>query len=169
MNNPLRHFIKRDRYGRDALWHGNIESQTINNQNYRKVVSTNKKAQLVLMSLKPKESIGTESHPVDQFFRIEQGTALFTINGRDKYTAGPSDAILIPSGTKHNVTNMGKNPVKLYSIYSPPNHPPNTIQKVRPKMDTHSKSYRGGNAYTCGRCGADFPTYKLLQIHLSTH
>ena len=89
------------------------------------------------MSLKPGQSIGTETHKnVDQFFRIEQGKALFTLdNGKRKYTGGPADAVLIPAGTKHSVTNIGTTQLKLYTIYSPPNHPPGTIQKNRPKND----------------------------------
>lgn len=122
-------------------WQGNIEESTIKNPNYRKVIETNKHSQLVLMSLKPRESIGTEQHKnIDQFFRIEQGKALFTLDkGKKKFIGGPADAVLVPAGTWHNVTNIGTTQLKLYTIYSPPNHPPGTIQKDKPKNDYNSR------------------------------
>jgi len=121
-----------------ANWHGNIEKQTIENPNYRKVLFTGGHSQLVLMSLKPKESIGNEVHPkVDQFFRIEQGKAKFTLNnGKTKFTENNGGAAVIPAGTWHNVTNSSaKSPLKLYTVYSPANHPPGTIQRDRPSKD----------------------------------
>jgi len=117
-------------------YHGNIEKQTMNNPNYRDTLFTGKHSQLIVMSLKPHEQIGNEVHPhVDQFFRIEGGTAHFVIdNGKEKYTIGPGGAVIVPSGHWHNVI-AGDKTVKLYTIYSPSNHPPNTKQKVRPKND----------------------------------
>ena len=141
MIDPLQHFGIRSKFIRGDTssynWQGNIEDTTKKNPNYRKVIETNKHSQLVLMSLKPGQSIGNEVHKkVDQFFRIEQGQALFTLdNGKRKYTGGPSDAVLVPAGTWHNVTNIGKEQLKLYTIYSPPNHPPGTVQRLRPKND----------------------------------
>lgn len=142
--------IRKDVTARNNVlpWHGNIESQTINNPNYRKVIETGGHAQLVLMSLKPKQEIGNEVHPkVDQFFRVEQGKAKFSINnGKVQYVEGNGGAAFIPAGTWHNVTNTSPNKaLKLYTLYSPPNHPPGTIQKDRPsKDDLLDDGYIGG-------------------------
>ena len=118
-------------------YHGNIEKQTLQNNNYRNVIATERNSQLVLMTLKPHEQIGNEVHnKSDQFFRIEQGTALFSLdNGKRKFTLGTGGAVIVPKGHWHNVTNVGSNLLKLYTVYSPATHPPGTIQKVRPKND----------------------------------
>jgi mannose-6-phosphate isomerase-like protein (cupin superfamily) len=117
---------------------GNIGEMTINNNNYRKVINTTKYQQLVLMSLKPKEEIGMEIHKkVDQFMRIEKGTAIAIIGKETpkKYILKKEHFITIPAGTYHNIINIGRGELKLYSIYSPPNHKPGTIQKNRPEND----------------------------------
>ena len=117
---------------------GNIGEMTINNNNYRKVINTTKYQQLVLMSLKPKEEIGIEIHKkVDQFMRIEKGTAIAIIGKETpkKYILKKEHFITIPAGTYHNIINIGRGELKLYSIYSPPNHKPGTIQKNRPEND----------------------------------
>jgi mannose-6-phosphate isomerase-like protein (cupin superfamily) len=117
---------------------GNIEEMTLDNKNYRKVINTTRHQQLVLMSLKPKEEIGMEIHKkVDQFIRIEKGSAIAII-GKDeqkKYKLKKEYFITIPAGTYHNIINIGKGELKLYSIYSPYNHKKGTIQKVKPKND----------------------------------
>lgn len=142
LQDPKRESILSDAVAQNRVkvipWHNNIEQATIKNADYRHVIFTGGRAQLVLMSLKPKQSIGNEVHPkVDQFFRIEQGKALFKLdNGKDKYVQGPNGATMVPAGTWHNVTNASANiPLKLYTIYSPPNHPPGTIQHDRPSRD----------------------------------
>jgi mannose-6-phosphate isomerase-like protein (cupin superfamily) len=117
---------------------GNIGEITINNNNYRKVINTTKYQQLVLMCLKPKEEIGMEIHKkVDQFIRIEKGTAIAIIGKETpkKYILKKEHFITIPAGTYHNIINIGRGELKLYSIYSPPNHKPGTIQKNRPEND----------------------------------
>lgn len=117
---------------------GNIEKQTLANPNYRDTLFTGKHSQIILMNIKPRQSIGNEVHPhVDQFFRIESGNAKFSIdNGKTKVKEGPGGAVMVPSGHYHNVTNPSPNkPLKLYTIYSPSNHPPGTKQKTRPKND----------------------------------
>jgi mannose-6-phosphate isomerase-like protein (cupin superfamily) len=117
---------------------GNIGEMTINNNNYRKVINTTKYQQLVLMSLKPKEEIGMEIHKkVDQYMRIEKGTAIAIIGKETpkKYILKKEHFITIPAGTYHNIINIGRGELKLYSIYSPPNHKPGTIQKNRPEND----------------------------------
>ena len=112
---------------------GHIEKQTLKNDYFRHVIFTGKHAQLVLMSLKPKEEIGNEVHKhVDQFFRIEQGQAKFILNNKEKHVVGNGDAVIIPAGTWHNVINNSKTKkLKMYTIYSPPNHPEGTIHKTK--------------------------------------
>jgi mannose-6-phosphate isomerase-like protein (cupin superfamily) len=113
---------------------GHIEKQTLKNNYFRHVIFTGKHAQLVLMSLKPSEEIGNEVHKkVDQFFRIESGEAKFVLkNGKEKHIAGNGDAVIVPAGTWHNVINNSKTKkLKMYTIYSPPNHPDKTIHKTK--------------------------------------
>lgn len=112
---------------------GNIEKETLNNNDFRKVLYTGKHAQLVVMCLQPGDEIGNEVHPqVDQFFRIEEGQAKFVFkNGTETYSVGNGDAIIVPSGTYHEVINVSKTKkLKLYTIYSPPNHPAGTVHKT---------------------------------------
>ncbi len=115
--------------------YGDLNKMTLENNNYRKVVNTTKHQQLVLMSLKPKEEIGMEIHKkVDQFIRIEKGTALAIVNDK-KYKLKKEFFITIPAGSNHNIINIGRSDLKLYSIYSPPNHKPGTINKIKPEND----------------------------------
>jgi mannose-6-phosphate isomerase-like protein (cupin superfamily) len=119
-------------------FYGNIEKLTLENNNFRQVLFTGKHAQLVLMSLLPGEEIGNEVHnDVDQFFRIEQGEAKFVFNnGKETHLAGNGEAVIVPAGTYHNVVNSSKTDrVKLYTIYSPPNHPDKTVQKTKAEAD----------------------------------
>ncbi len=107
-----------------------IENETIKNKNFRKVLYTGNNTQLVLMSLKPGEDIGDEAHGVDQFFRFEKGTGKVTING-NKYEVSDGFSIIVPSGSKHNVKNDGKEDLKLYSLYSPPHHAEGTVHETK--------------------------------------
>ena len=108
-----------------------IESDTVGNNNFRKVLYTGQHAQLVLMSLKPGEDIGSEVHPdIDQFFRIDSGSGEVTINGKTTSIKNGT-AFIIPAGAKHNVANTGTKDLKLYSIYSPPHHEDGTIHKTK--------------------------------------
>ena len=112
---------------------GPIEKQTLKNDYFRQVLFTGKHAQLVLMSLKPGEEIGNEVHKnVDQFFRIEQGEAIFVFGGKEKHVVKDGDAVIVPAGTYHNVINASKTAkLKLYTVYSPPNHPDKTVHKTK--------------------------------------
>ena len=112
---------------------GSIEKQTLGNNYFREVLFTGKHAQLVVMCLQPGEEIGNEVHPnVDQFFRLEQGEATFVFDGTEKHVVKNGDAVIVPAGTYHNVINTSKNKkLKLYTIYSPPNHPDKTIHKTK--------------------------------------
>ena len=115
---------------------GDIEKITLKNNNFRKVLFTSKKTQLVVMSLKPTENIGMEIHKThDQFFRVEQGTGKIVLN-KKVYKIKDGTAFVIPVGTEHDIINTSKkNPLKLYTIYSPPNHPIGTIHKNKPEYD----------------------------------
>jgi mannose-6-phosphate isomerase-like protein (cupin superfamily) len=111
---------------------GPIEQLTETNTNFRQVLFTGKYCQLVVMSLLPSEEIGLETHAtVDQFFRIEEGEGKVIMNGEETvFKAG--DAIIVPAGTNHNVVNTSaEKPLKLYTIYSPPNHPDGKIHKTK--------------------------------------
>jgi len=114
------------------VYYGSIERETLKNNYFRKVLFTGKHSQLVVMSLKPEEEIGNEVHKnVDQFFRIEQGKAKFVFNRKKSFIAKDGDAVIVPAGTWHNVINISKEKLKLYTIYSPPNHPRGTIHKTK--------------------------------------
>ncbi|RJQ20572.1 cupin domain-containing protein [Candidatus Woesearchaeota archaeon] len=114
----------------------NIEKTTLDNENYRKVLFTAKKIQLVVMSIKPGEDIPFEIHEdTDQFIRIESGTAYVKI-GEQECTLNDDDVIIIPAGSRHYVTNASPDKdLKLYSIYSPPEHPPGTVHKTKKEAD----------------------------------
>jgi mannose-6-phosphate isomerase-like protein (cupin superfamily) len=117
---------------------GDLNKMTIENNNYRKIVNTTHHQQLVLMSLKPKEEIGMEVHKkIDQFIRIEKGSATVIIGKENSkiYKLKKEYFITIPAGTNHNIINTGRSELKLYSIYSPSNHKPGTVQKNKPKND----------------------------------
>jgi len=121
---------------------GNIEKLTLTNKNFRKVLFTGKHAQLVVMSLKPGEEIGNEvHHKVDQFFRLEGGEAKLVLNnGKEKHIVKNAGAFIVPAGTYHNIINNSKTKfLKLYTIYSPPNHPPKTIHKTKAEAERAEK------------------------------
>ncbi len=110
-----------------------IEKRTLENVCFREVLFTATHAQLVVMCLQPGEEIGSEVHRnVDQFFRIEQGQATFVFDGKDESHVREGDAVVVPAGTRHNVINPSKTtPLKLYTIYSPPNHADGTVHKTK--------------------------------------
>jgi mannose-6-phosphate isomerase-like protein (cupin superfamily) len=117
------------------IFHLNIEKETLNNKNYRKVLFTTKYMQIVIMALKPSDYIPMEIHENhDQFIRIEKGNGLAIIDGK-KYILFDGISIIIPSGQSHKIINTCKNNyLKLYTIYSPPEHENNTIQKNNPEL-----------------------------------
>jgi mannose-6-phosphate isomerase-like protein (cupin superfamily) len=112
---------------------GAIEGLTLKNTFFRQVLFTAEHAQLVVMCLQPGEEIGDEVHAnVDQFFRIEQGEARFVLDGKEERLVHDGDAVVVPAKTRHNVINASKTePLKLYTIYSPPNHPAGTVHKTK--------------------------------------
>ena len=111
---------------------GDMNKITTVNGDYRRVIYTSHYTQLVLMSLEPGVEIGNEVHGLDQFIRIEHGHAKVIINNGETEQVLQDDwAILIPAGTFHNIINTGDTALKLYTLYSPPNHLKNTVQRTK--------------------------------------
>lgn len=108
----------------------NIEQATLENKDYRRVLYTGKHSQLVLMCIMPGDEIGEEIHHVDQFIRFEEGEGKVIFDGVE-HTISAEMAIVIPEGMKHNVINTGNIPLKLYSIYSPPEHKDKVVEKTK--------------------------------------
>lgn len=110
----------------------NIEKETLENDNFRKVLYTAENSQLVLMSLKPNEDIGIEIHNEnDQFFRFEKGNGKVVINGNE-YEVSDGDAVVVPKGAEHNVSNNSSTEdLKLYTIYSPAHHKDGVVRKTK--------------------------------------
>lgn len=113
-------------------FHADIETETLSNTNFRKVLFTGQHAQLVVMSLLPNEDIGMEVHGnVDQFFRFESGEGKVIMNGEETLFKA-NDVVIVPAGTNHNIINTSATePLKLYTIYSPANHPEGTIHATK--------------------------------------
>jgi mannose-6-phosphate isomerase-like protein (cupin superfamily) len=109
----------------------NIEKDSLDNGNFRKVLYTAKNSQLVVMSLKPKEDIGSEVHQLDQFIRVEKGNGKTVLNGKESELTDGS-AVVIPAGTEHNIINTSETEeMKLYTVYSPPNHKDGTVHPTK--------------------------------------
>jgi mannose-6-phosphate isomerase-like protein (cupin superfamily) len=116
---------------------GDVEKLTEENEYFRQVLFTGKYTQLVVMCLQPGEEIGNEvHHTVDQFFRIEEGEARFIFGGTEEHVVRSGDAVIVPAGTFHNVINSStKEQLKLYTLYSPPNHPDGTVHKTKEEAE----------------------------------
>lgn len=112
-------------------YHDDIEQQTKGNSDFRRVLYTSKHLQLVLMSLKPGEEIGAEVHPDnDQFFRVDSGSGVVTIDGKDSKISD-GFAVVVPAGARHNIKNDGDEPLKLYTLYGPPDHKDKTVHRTK--------------------------------------
>jgi mannose-6-phosphate isomerase-like protein (cupin superfamily) len=119
-----------------------IESLAVRNDDFRRVVYTAKHCQLVLMALKPKEEIGAEVHQLDQFFRVEEGNGEAVLDGvRTIIRAG--FAVVVPAGTNHNIINTGDVPLKLYTLYAPPNHRDGVVHHTRAAAEADDESFDG--------------------------
>ena len=113
----------------------NIERDTTRNTDFRRVLFTGPNTQLVLMTLKAGEEIGTETHDGhDQFFRVEEGSGVVQMDGAE-HTIGNGSAVVVPAGVKHNVINRGDTPMRLYTLYSPPEHPDGTVHHTRTEAE----------------------------------
>ncbi len=122
----------------------NIEELARENTNFRKVLYTAQGCQLVLMSLKPNEEIGLETHTdVDQFFRFESGVGKVIID-EVEHVVADGDAVIVPRGAKHNVINASQtNMLKLYTIYSPPHHKDGIVRATHAEAETDSPEFDG--------------------------
>lgn len=122
-------------------WVGDIEQDTLDNGFFRKVLFTGDRMQLTVMSLEPGEEVGLEMHDhLDQFLRIEQGTARVTFGRSEEQIDEEHDveddwAIIVPGGVWHNVINTGATQLKLYSLYGPPEHPADTVHRTKTEAD----------------------------------
>ena len=125
-------------------FHGHIESDTLANTDFRRVLYTGKHSQLVLMSLAPNEEIGSEVHSdIDQFFRFESGAGKVVIDGVEtEVTDG--DAVIVPAGAEHNVINTSDSEtLKLYTIYSPPEHQDKTVRATKEEAMANEEHFDG--------------------------
>ena len=119
-----------------------IEGLAIKNLEFRQVLYTAKHCQLVVMALKPKEEIGAEVHKLDQFFRVEEGSGEAVLDGvRTAIRSG--FAIVIPAGTNHNIINTGNTPLKLYTLYAPPNHRDGVVHHTRAEAEADHEHFDG--------------------------
>ncbi len=120
----------------------NIEKKSLENNYFREVLFTGPHSQLVLMSIAPGDDIGMETHKnVDQFFRIEKGIGRAVLDGKE-YDLEDGSAVVIPAGTEHNIINRSQSePLKVYTIYSPPNHPDGTIHKTKAEALAYEKEH----------------------------
>jgi mannose-6-phosphate isomerase-like protein (cupin superfamily) len=125
-------------------FHSNIEKDTIDNTDFRRVLYTGQHSQLVLMSLKPQEEIGLEVHADnDQFFRIEQGQGVCLIDGHE-YALSDGSAIVVPAGAEHNVVNTSQSAdLKLYTIYSPAHHKDGIIRTTKQEAEANEVEFDG--------------------------
>ena len=113
----------------------NIERDTNRNTDFRRVLFTGPNTQLVLMTLKAGEEIGAETHDGhDQFFRVEAGSGVVQMDGAE-HNIGDGSAVVVPAGVKHNVINRGDTPMRLYTLYSPPEHPDGTVHHTRKEAE----------------------------------
>ena len=119
-----------------------IEDLAVRNDVFRRVLYTAKNCQLVLMSLKPKEEIGAEVHELDQFFRVEEGSGEAILDGA-KTSIRAGFAVIVPAGAMHNIINTGSAPLKLYTLYAPPNHRDGVVHRTRKDAEADDEEFDG--------------------------
>jgi len=121
----------------------NIEKLTEENSNFRRVLYTGHNLQLVLMSIEPGDEIGEEVHPdIDQFFRVEAGEGEISIDGA-VHKVKADDGIVVPQGSSHNVKSVGSEPLRLYTIYGPPEHLDGTLHKTCAEANASHEHFDG--------------------------
>lgn len=125
-------------------FHANIEKETLENNNFRKVLYTAKHCQLVLMSLKPGEEIGMETHADnDQFFRFEKGSGKCIIDGNE-YALSDGTSIIVPAGSSHNIINVSETEdLKMYTIYSPAHHKDGIVRQTKDEAVANEAEFDG--------------------------
>ena len=119
-----------------------IEGLAVKNSDFRQVLYTAKHCQLVVMALKPKEEIGAEVHKLDQFFRVEDGSGEAVLDGV-RTPIRPGFAVVVPAGTNHNIINTGNTPLKLYTLYAPPNHRDGVVHHTRAEAEADHEHFDG--------------------------
>ena len=119
-----------------------IEGIAIKNDEFRRVLYTAKHCQLVVMALKPREEIGAEVHKLDQFFRVEEGSGEAVLDGVSTLISA-GFAVLVPAGTNHNIINTGSVPLKLYTLYAPPNHRDGVVHETRADAEKDNEHFDG--------------------------
>ncbi|MGX5831771.1 cupin domain-containing protein [Mesorhizobium sp. 43Arga] len=120
-----------------------IEDLTEENNAFRRVLYTTRRTQLVLMALQPGEEIGAEVHQDhDQFFRVEEGTGEIWIDGVASDIKSDM-AMIVPAGARHNVKNTGKKPLKLYTLYAPPEHMDGTVHVTKADAEASKEHFNG--------------------------
>lgn len=118
-----------------------LERETLENENFRKVLFTAEHMQLVVMTILPGEEIGLETHQEhDQFIRVEEGEGKAIISS-EEFTLFDGSAIIIPAGNEHNIINTGNDPLRLYTIYTPVEHPDGTIHKTKEEANEHEHEH----------------------------
>lgn len=119
-----------------------IATATRTNEDFRRVLHTGEHSQLVLMTLAPGEEIGAETHPAtDQFLRVESGQAKAVLDGAE-HELGVGSAVVVPAGVEHNVINTSSGePLRLYTIYSPPEHPDGTVHATKEEADAYEEAH----------------------------
>jgi len=127
-----------------AGYHVNIETATLENADFRRVLFTGPHSQLVLMTLQPGEEIGLEHHEgIDQFIRVEAGQGEAVLDG-ERLPLGDGVAIVVPAGTEHNVVNTSASePLRLYTLYTPPEHPDGTVHRTKQEADEYERAHHG--------------------------
>lgn len=121
----------------------NIEKLSLENEDFRRVLYTAKNIQLVLMSLKPQENIGEEIHQLDQFIRCESGEGMAILDGV-QHAISNGFAVLVPAGSKHNIVNTSLDkPLKLYTVYAPPNHRDGVVHLTRAQAEVEEEHFDG--------------------------
>ncbi len=119
-----------------------IEDISVKNDAFRRVLYTAKHCQLVVMSLAPGEDIGAEVHTLDQFFRVEAGTGEAILDGVTT-AIRTGFAVIVPAGAKHNIINTGNAPLKLYTLYAPPNHRDGVVHQTRKDAEADGEEFDG--------------------------
>lgn len=120
----------------------NIESIAVENKEFRRVLYTARNCQLVIMSLQPREEIGAEVHQLDQFFRVEEGQGEAILDGV-RHAISDGFAVLVPAGANHNIINTGNAPLKLYTLYAPPNHRDGVVHHTRDEAEADTEEFDG--------------------------
>lgn len=124
-------------------YHTDIEKKSLENNYFREVLFTGPHSQLVVMALQPGDDIGQETHPnTDQFIRVESGEGRAILDGQE-YALADGSAIVIPAGTEHNVINTSTSEwLKLYTVYTPPEHPDGTVHKTKAEAEEYEREHR---------------------------